>query len=388
MPTTTAIIQDLKSLQETALPTASEQLRLPLSLGWRCLESDKHLAAFELFSEAQSEDVLCEQAFLGMSVAMLGAEQPKTARKLLSQALSLHKLAGDGTRTEIYETTLDRIDALAQSMAASPQSAKRENAVLSEQLFLPDLPYTYDHPLILSEPQICVLFSAKCGCTTVAKWALHHLGLLEAAMRYDPWPHAFRSQVLYQSQEYKALKESFKVKDYTYYFVVRNPYRRLLSAYCHFGLRQQLLDQAGFCGDVVSFRKFTTAICRNMDLAFNTHVRPQYTKQRANLDRAVDMKRIRIEDGLVEQLSGIERAHNLPNPMSESLTKSISESSHHATYEASGSITRSEADQEIDFNYHGSFAPPETYFDDELFDLIYECYKSDFIHCGYRMGEL
>lgn len=106
-------------------------------------------------------------------------------------------------------------------------------------------------PLVHADRRLAVLFSPKAGCTYAVKWFFRHTGLLETATFYDPWVHAFRNRVFYQSKGYRPramLEPGFRVAKF-----VRNPYERAVSSYIH-AIRAANLDEpmARFLGRPVT----------------------------------------------------------------------------------------------------------------------------------------
>lgn len=88
-------------------------------------------------------------------------------------------------------------------------------------------------PLVHMPSQIGLIWSAKSACTKVILWHFKICGLLGAAQFYDPWPHKFREEVLYNARVYQNwLKETAR-KELTWYQFFRDPVRRALSSYRH-----------------------------------------------------------------------------------------------------------------------------------------------------------
>ena len=47
---------------------------------------------------------------------------------------------------------------------------------------------------------VAVCWSAKSGCTTVLKWFLAQTGLLDEALAYNDWIHAYRQDKLFATK--------------------------------------------------------------------------------------------------------------------------------------------------------------------------------------------
>jgi hypothetical protein len=90
----------------------------------------------------------------------------------------------------------------------------------------------HPRPLIDSRNRMLVIFSPKSACSNVVVWFFHHLGHLQAARDYHPFPHRYRIAVYYQSRIYQDAFDN----DFTKYRVVRvirDPFERAVSGYRH-----------------------------------------------------------------------------------------------------------------------------------------------------------
>jgi hypothetical protein len=81
--------------------------------------------------------------------------------------------------------------------------------------------------------RIGVVWSAKCACTKVLFWYFDLVGLLDEAIAYHPFPHRYRTEVLYKSETYMDWLNAPDWKEYTWYQFCRDPVKRLLSSYRH-----------------------------------------------------------------------------------------------------------------------------------------------------------
>ncbi|WP_411845340.1 sulfotransferase family 2 domain-containing protein [Roseibacillus persicicus] len=96
---------------------------------------------------------------------------------------------------------------------------------LREQFVIPQARHivSHEHRLILG-------ISPKSGCTVASKLFFGHLGLLEEALKLDPWIHRYR--IGYRKNNRVSLK-NLSSPDYFSFKVVRSPYTRAVSSYTH-----------------------------------------------------------------------------------------------------------------------------------------------------------
>ena len=119
----------------------------------------------------------------------------------------------------------------------TPATSIRNKANLTQALKVEPRPLYY-HPA-----RLLLIWSPKCACTQIVLWYFKHCGLLDAAEFYDPWPHRYRTQVLYKSQTYKHWIKAAPPRQVTAIQIGRHPARRVLSSYRHV-LKWGLVDKA------------------------------------------------------------------------------------------------------------------------------------------------
>ncbi|MCS1351060.1 sulfotransferase family protein [Mechercharimyces sp. CAU 1602] len=91
-----------------------------------------------------------------------------------------------------------------------------------------------NRPLYNKHLPLVIFWSPKSGCTTITKWFFYQIGLLDTALRYDPWIHRYRGVYYGKNPHYlKELKESLSSGVKKSYKLVRNPYTRAVSSYLH-----------------------------------------------------------------------------------------------------------------------------------------------------------
>ena len=95
-------------------------------------------------------------------------------------------------------------------------------------------------PLIYPPGEIGLIWSAKSACTTSLLWYLAIAGLLEEAIKFNPWPHRFREDVLSKHPVYKGWIDECDPHALRWIRVIRDPYNRAVSSY-----RQALRSNSG-----------------------------------------------------------------------------------------------------------------------------------------------
>jgi hypothetical protein len=170
--------------------------------------------------------------------------------------------------------------------------------------------------LIDGEHEIGIIWSAKCACTKVLLWYFQLIGLLDAALFYNHWPHRYRIDVLYNSQRYRKWQETSNWQQFTWYQFCRDPVKRLLSSYRHnlgHGYADDRISQAlgrrvsyvdGYSLD--EFLRYLEA----QDMASaEVHVRLQYNP----VSERTAVKVINIDEAdMLREMNAIEREHGLP----------------------------------------------------------------------------
>lgn len=167
---------------------------------------------------------------------------------------------------------------------------------------------------------VVVCWSAKAGCTTVLKWFLHHTGLLDAALAYDPWPHHYRSRVLTDplTDYVAACKAALRSGDATVVKVVRDPARRAVSSYIHL-LRDPTWDPGVHAWKQrvglgrqpgLSFEQFlhfvinTRSTGQRLDVHFQSQWQPTWD---GFVDRVIPLERLADELAAIEDQCGLPR---------------------------------------------------------------------------------
>src|SRR5680860_168610 len=246
---------------------------------------------------------------------------------------------------------------------------------------------TRPRPILDSQHQLMLFWSAKAGCTFAVKWMLDHMGLLQEALAHHQWVHKFRVAKLYAGLAHKSSVRDFldSLDGYRAIKIVRNPYKRAVSSYIHaarFGyedarisdfLSRPVEKHGGF-----SFREFV-AYLETIDLcACNVHHRVQVHP----LERYfVSGSRFVIDlDHSMAMLPKLERMLGLP----QSDPADYRESSHHMR-------TSSDANEEfrgdvefIDLRQaEGTLPGYRSFYDADLERRVYNLYAEDFLLYGF-----
>lgn len=125
-------------------------------------------------------------------------------------------------------------------------------------------------PLIDRKRKLIMGWSPKAGCTVAVKMFLDHMGLLEEALRHNPWVHNYREYVFYKNHPPPTSEEHRDVR-YFKFKVVRNPYDRAVSSFLHWIRR----------GRLGSFRDFLEEQ-KDRKTPINFHFAPQYCEHKYN----------------------------------------------------------------------------------------------------------
>ena len=242
---------------------------------------------------------------------------------------------------------------------------------------------------------VAVCWSAKSGCTTVLKWFLAQTGLLDEALAYNDWIHAYRQDKLFATKGYAVQCERlFKTsqRNTVIIRVIRDPASRAVSSFLHFLRNEHDLEHwpdaaeltrwkaaVGLAGQQgLSFQQFLMYVAAqqvNRRLV-DPHFRPQYDEQQ---DSRVDTY-VRLED-LSAGLRAVEERCGLPHVDVGSL--SISPHNNPAT--AHHAWPTNAAHVPVDYETLGELGTPpaEAFLDAETRLLIRTAYWTDYEAYGH-----
>lgn len=240
----------------------------------------------------------------------------------------------------------------------------------------------FKQPLYHKEFPLILFWSPKSGCTSLVKWFFFQNGLLEKAIKYDPWIHKYRNKVYQKQMNYtgnlirgilSAKKDTIKL--------VRNPYKRAISTFLHVLSYNNLIDEIGV--DVnkgLSFKQYLYKIRRigvNIN-SINPHIAQQYIGNEEYYIRNY----IFLEE-FNDAIRKIEENYKLlKSPYSE-----ITTSFHHNTDKMT--VIGEHAETVLTKQRLGSNLPTyKSFYDKETKDLVFYLYEKDFKKYGYNHIDL
>lgn len=271
------------------------------------------------------------------------------------------------------------------------QSIMDENKAILKQVLNYSLP-----PLYNKEFPLIIFFSPKSGCTSLIKWFLFQIGILEKAIKHNAGIHGYLFEVYFRQKNYthEIMKQIIQSKK-DVYKLVRNPYKRAVSSFLQTS-RVGLLDNWKHtnlyreCEKISNFyydnKNFNKGISFKQYLYYikkvgshigtiNPHIAQQYIEG----EEFFVKKYIHLEN-FNEHISEIEGKYGLvKSPLSK-----ITKSNHHfaplmtITGDYSETIITKEA------ILRKSFPTYESFYDKETVDLIKTIFKKDFEVYGYK----
>lgn len=244
---------------------------------------------------------------------------------------------------------------------------------------------------------LVLLFTEKAGCTSLTKWFLFHVGLLDEAVRHHRWVHRYRTEVLNRQPGYAAAAASLiRSGAKPVVKLVRNPYNRAASSFLHTLRNSSLRHGDGWQRELIatarrragkpaaavpalSFRDFLrfVAVSGTERSQINGHIARQYLAgEEAYIGRIIRLER------LFEDIRGLEREYGLP----ESPLEALSESGHHRSPARRRRAGACRAD--VEFTAHqvrrGRRLPAyDSFYDEECRRLVREAFAADFAAYGY-----
>jgi len=236
-------------------------------------------------------------------------------------------------------------------------------------------------PLVDSQDRFILFITAKAGCTFATKWFFEQQGLLDEALKYKKWIHAYRIQVYYKTPGYmqklkRALsKRAKKIK------LVRCPYQRAVSSYLHcIRNKNRHGDLSPFLGRSVdhintfTFEEFVEFLYSIDITTCNPHYRKQVWEHEIT-NRLRFYRVIKLESS-IEEFRNIEKEFNL---MQTNLLQH-SVSNHHIKKEEGkggycGNIHFTKETKSI--QHYSNF------YNDSTLKRIAHIYNDDFNHYGY-----
>jgi hypothetical protein len=161
--------------------------------------------------------------------------------------------------------------------------------------------------LVMQKKRLALMYSAKCGSSSIVYWWLGQLNLLEISSRFSLWSHEFE-QVYRLSRENVINYLSFNPDDYATYKFVRNPFTRALSSF-RFFLKSPEFFSYRPRNDGLSFNEFLDDLRASNYCNSDVHFTPQLTSVEAA--GLIKPRILKTEDGINNHFRMLERVHSL-----------------------------------------------------------------------------
>ncbi|MED0906758.1 sulfotransferase family 2 domain-containing protein [Bacillus nitratireducens] len=247
-------------------------------------------------------------------------------------------------------------------------------SIITAQARLPH--FQEDFPLIL-------FWSQKSGCTSLALWFFHQINLLETALkgRSGEYIHnyeyaVYKAHPAYREQVIRALKD----KDKNAYKLVRNPYKRVVSAFLffipffeiqhpHWGPIKKYLYNNENSPKGFSFKQFLYYLqdSKKRDIAVNPHYAQQYIPgEEEFVTNYIYLEKFNMT------MRALEMKYNLTHTPVHILTKSNHHQSDKLLYEGDY------ADVDITDPTFPRFPTYQSFYDKETLELVYSIFYQDF----------
>ncbi len=217
-------------------------------------------------------------------------------------------------------------------------------------------------------------WSPKVGCTILTKMFFRQMGILEKALEYHSWIHEYRMHV-FNKETPTHLSDILNPENFTFK-VVRNPYKRAVSAYIH-TMKKSVMHPpvAGILKRKdanISFEQFVEFLFKSDLTTCDHHYALQ--KKYIEFDHPGCFRKIVHLENLDQGI----REVNQEGKQHFDLTGL---SSHHHAAITNGFIKN--ADQ-IRWSDLAEQIPPHlSFFNTELADKVQHLYKEDFKDYGY-----
>ncbi len=240
-------------------------------------------------------------------------------------------------------------------------------------------------PLVNKKHQIAIFFSAKGGCTFLAKWFFLQIGHFDNAklgedfMLNHNYVHNYRRNKYYPSDEFKKAKAHFlstRGKDYLKIKLIRNPFERAVSSYIHFlyhlSLKKKHINtEFGISLDdsAYSFEQFLTMLQGLNITKCNNHwcIQYQRAEEYFNMDEIIPLRDATGELRRIETKYQLQRTDDFSQMI---------RSNHHAQNKS----MKHEFCGDTKFTYAiQQNRPPSKYFYNKRLEaLVVKIYQKDF----------
>lgn len=119
-------------------------------------------------------------------------------------------------------------------------------------------------PLVDPQRKVLLALTPRAGCTICTQMFFREMGILDEALRYDPWVHKYRIEVYNEKNPF--IGSVLRDAEYFRMKVVRDPYRRAVSSYRFVMQRHSLLLPGDLSEEDLTFRGFLNFL-ETQDLA-------------------------------------------------------------------------------------------------------------------------
>lgn len=258
----------------------------------------------------------------------------------------------------------------------------QREALLMKQIVYRPPHYHRDFPLI-------VLWSHRAGCTTLAKWFFYQIGMLDAALNYNPWIHAYEFDIYKRGQAYSStVLDNMLHGKKTVVKLVRDPFKRAVSSFLLLAITEDKQFDAvrariaghpivrGLPGRGVTFRKYLTYLLHTgADVGdIDPHLACQYVPGEEQ-----DIKRYLRLERLAADIRQLERDYGL-KPANIAM---FSKSEHHLSGQMR--YTGAYADANVLDPRFPRFPLPASFYDSGTEALVRAVFRKDFLTYGYPL---
>lgn len=212
--------------------------------------------------------------------------------------------------------------------------------------------------------KVCFTFSPRGGCSIAFKLFLDLNSLLEDAIKFKPWIHDYRCEII--GRNTKICNINYFIKNnYSFIKFIMNPYIRAVSCY-----RPQRSHN-------LSFREYMRKIVHDIDFLEKNekyHMRPQYIDGEEN----IITKYIKIDKYEKYDIT-------LQDGSLYTLDVNKYSSTHHAKKNVNnttfcGDCPRRKINNNLPYSY-------KYFYDDEIRELVEKFYKQDIEKYGYKFED-
>jgi hypothetical protein len=224
------------------------------------------------------------------------------------------------------------------------------------------------HTLYNKNNNIFIEYSAKSNCTVICKMFFDYIGLLDDALKYNPWIHEYENHVYKKINPIPSIlpKNILKLK------FVRNPYSRAVSSYLHC-LKHKLSGQQNesFCEFLSKLKKLP------YDIHFAYQCNDSYSEN--NFDKI-----IKIEN-LSNEIIEINNKHNIKLNSNFTSNHFFTKKNNNSCKLFVGDLSFNDIDKFIKNN---KLPPYYCFYNDKIKLLVEDYYHNDIINLDYSFYDI